>query len=447
VTDVKDNSSLPLLFSITGAILLVAVGGWFFLGQQETVPAITQSTPTITPPTSTISNTVDTPSPSPQTVVEDKPEVVSTAAPTDTSLTAADAELRKARLAADADILVLPAAQSALHYYGRILDADPEHAIANAELDTILARVARTVMQHLSAGEFGEAYEIAALVATHRPEHSLVIETQQTLDDYTEQLVAQAMQSVRDGNDDRAMQIVATAEALPGRNPDYIIAIRDSIAEIQVVRQAADRDRAQRARLADDEARLAWIDSIRNLIAQGHLISPAGANARDLLVEHDNWSAERNQLTAELLTALADTATSHIDAERLDDADALLSAAIDLGGKADEVNELRDSLERAFVDAKSNRLAPMSELVQLKSVQPRYPRRASRSNLSGWVDVIFTVTPTGETANVEVYRAEPKSLFDNAAMDAVSEWEFQPVEYRGQVISQRAGARLVFKVE
>jgi len=447
MTDVKDNSSLPLLFAITGAILLVAVGGWFFLEQQESVPATTQSSPPVEPPASAITNTVDAPLPGPQTLVESEPEVEPVVEQTDTALTGADAELRLARLAADADILVLPAEQSALHYYGRILDADPGHAIANAELDTILASVAQTVTQHLDAGEFDDAYKIAALVAKRRPEHSLVTETQQTLDDYTEQLIGQAMQSVRDGDDDQASRNIATAEGLPGRNPDYFIAIRDSISEMQEVRQAADRDRAQRARLANSEARAAWVARIRAAIAQGKLISPAGASARDLLAERNSWSAERNQLSAELLTALVDAAKSHINAERLDDADALLNAAMDLGGKADELNQLRNSLERAFIEAKSNELAPMSELVQVKSVAPRYPRRASRSNLSGWVDVIFTVTPSGATSNVEVFRAEPESLFDNAAIDAVSAWEFQPVEYRGQVISQRAGARLVFQIE
>jgi TonB family protein len=311
----------------------------------------------------------------------------------------------------------------------------------------MLASVAQTVTQHLAAEEFDDAYEIAMLVATQRPEHSLVIATQQTLDDLTEQRVEQAIRNVRDGNDGEAARTIAAAEALPGRNPDYFVAVRDSIAEIQTVRRAAERDRNQRAQLANDEARAAWVRSVRNAIAQGNLIAPAGASARDLLAESNNWPAERTQLGAELLTALVDQTKSHINAGQLDDADAMLQSAVKLGGNAGELNELRDSIERALVDAKSNRMVPMSELVQLKSVAPRYPRRATRSNLSGWVDVLFTVTPSGATANVEVLQAEPKSLFNNAAIDAVSAWEFQPVEYRGQVISQRAGARLVFRVE
>jgi TonB family protein len=447
MTDAKDNSSLPLLLSISGAVLLVAVGGWFFLDQEEPVPATTRSSLIATSPSAEETNTTDVPLRSPTTIIENEPEAEPGATQADPESADTDAELRKARLAVDADILVLPAAQSALHYYGLILDADPGHAIANAELDAMLASVAQTVTQHLAAEEFDDAYEIAMLVATQRPEHSLVIATQQTLDDLTEQRVEQAIRNVRDGNDGEAARTIAAAEALPGRNPDYFVAVRDSIAEIQTVRRAAERDRNQRAQLANDEARAAWVRSVRNAIAQGNLIAPAGASARDLLAESNNWPAERTQLGAELLTALVDQTKSHINAGQLDDADAMLQSAVKLGGNAGELNELRDSIERALVDAKSNRMVPMSELVQLKSVAPRYPRRATRSNLSGWVDVLFTVTPSGATANVEVLQAEPKSLFNNAAIDAVSAWEFQPVEYRGQVISQRAGARLVFRVE
>ena len=89
----------------------------------------------------------------------------------------------------------------------------------------------------------------------------------------------------------------------------------------------------------------------------------------------------------------------------------------------------------------------MSELVQTKRTSPRYPKRAQQFNITGWVNVYFTVTPSGETANVEVVSAEPADVFDKAAIKAVENWQFQPVQYRGQVISQRAAARLVFNIE
>ena len=89
----------------------------------------------------------------------------------------------------------------------------------------------------------------------------------------------------------------------------------------------------------------------------------------------------------------------------------------------------------------------MADLVRLKTIPARYPRSAQRRNVTGWVDVLFTITPSGETSDIEVRDAEPESIFNQAAIDAVEQWEFQPVEYRGQIISQRAGARLSFKLE
>ncbi len=39
MTESTDNSSLPMLLAITGAIVVVAVGGWFYLEQADTPPA------------------------------------------------------------------------------------------------------------------------------------------------------------------------------------------------------------------------------------------------------------------------------------------------------------------------------------------------------------------------------------------------------------------------
>ena len=435
MTEVKDNSSLPLLLSITGAVVAVAIGGWLLLNQE---PADTTPTAAVeNAPVAEQATSID---------VASEPAAEAQAA---AGRPAADvgAELRKARLAADAEIFIFPATQSALYYYGRVLRAEPGHAVANAELDAMLAQVASTVTEHLEAQQYDNAYEIATIVARLRPEHSLVLETQRILDEYTERLVAEAIQHAQDGNDQQAREVLATAEALPERNPEYFTAVRGSIADIQDVRMAAEKDRADRALLAENDARSAWATSIRNAIAEGNLITPAGASARDLLAESNTWSAERTQLTNEVVAALIDAAETLIEAKKPTDAEPLLNAAIELGGDADRFDALSASLDEAYIELESNRIASMSELVRVKSASPKYPRRAAERDVTGWVDVYFTVTTSGETANVSVNRSDPTSVFDRAAMEAVKKWAFQPVEYRGQVIDQRAGARLVFELK
>jgi TonB family protein len=442
MTEMKENSSLPLLLAITGAVLAVVVGGWFFLAQQSRSPDTDPAT---------ADNAVTSIEEFALEEMETRPgPAIGAAAPVEAFeevATNVDVELRKARLAAGAEIFVLPASQSALYYYGRILRADPQHAIAAAELDAILTRVEKDVSEHLENEEYDSAYEIAVLVAAHVPEHELVRETQRVLDEYTEQLVERAIQLAQVGDDANAMSVLGQVEELPGRNPEYISAIRDSMNEIRDVRVAAERDRAQRASLADDEAKAAWLAQTRAAIEQGNLITPAGASARDLLAEQNSWAAEREQLTGELLAALLGTARAHIDSAELDTATTLLDTAAVLDGEAEGLEEIRAALEDAFIEAQSNRVVSTRELVSVKTVPPRYPRRAADRGITGWVIVEFTVTTDGKTGDIEVQQSEPERTFNKAATDAVEQWTFEPVVYRGQTINQRAAARLSFALE
>jgi protein TonB len=87
------------------------------------------------------------------------------------------------------------------------------------------------------------------------------------------------------------------------------------------------------------------------------------------------------------------------------------------------------------------------ELVSVKTVPPRYPRRASDRGITGWVIVEFTVTTDGKTGDIEVQQSVPERIFNKAATDAVEQWTFEPVVYRGRTINQRAAARLSFALQ
>ncbi len=446
MTDATDNSSLPLLLGITGTILVVAVGGWFFLEQgDEPVATATPPPPVAAQPSVSAEPTTDVEVPEEIESAETAPEAAPAIEVVDAPTSGIDAELRKARLAAEADILVVPAAQSALYYYGQILDVEPDHEIANAELDAVLARVAQSVAALLAAEDYAQAYDIAVQVARRRPEHALVAQTQEALDSHTEDLVQQAIEQVRAGNDADAQQALAQAEGLPGRNPEYFAAVRDSMDEIRDARQVAEeRDRRRRAA---NNARTAWVQSVRGAITRGDLITPEGSSARDLLAQNNDWTSEKNTLRDELLTAMVTRAGADIEAELLEEAATMIDAATRLGAEAGDISQLQAALETATIQKKSNSVVPLSELVLVKRTSPIFPRRASRNNVSGYVDLIFTVTPAGETSDISVHRAEPETIFDAAAIRAVEQWEFEPVEYRGQIISQRTGARLIFRLE
>lgn len=439
MTEVRDNSSLPLLLGITGAVLAVVVGGWFLLYRQDTAVNVDADADAMGGMTSI--GEVPGPGTGSESI-EGSADDMRKAGPPNV-----DAELAKARLAADADILVMPASQSALYYYGRILEANPHHAVAKAEMDAILARVAQLTATHLEGEEYHKAYEMAALVARYRPDHDLVFETQRAIDEHTEQLVEQAIRDAQAGNDGEALEALAAAEALPARNPKYFAAIHDSIDEISEVREAAERDRARRANLAENQAKAAWIESVRAAIGRGNLLTPAGASARDLLAEDNDWNDERKRLTGEFVAALLDAAHAAIGDKELADAETILAEVGRIDPDADGIADARGNLNNALVAERSNRVLGTGELVYVKTVPPRYPVRAAQREITGWVIVDFTVTPEGNTTNIAVREAEPEKVFDRAAVNAVEQWLFEPIEYRGQIISQRAATKLVFALD
>jgi TonB family protein len=425
MSDQNDNSSLPLLMGITAAIVLCIGGGWFLLERNDS--AHLDRSETIAPP------------PIPASL-----EVATEAAATATDI---NMDLRKARLAAQSDLLAYPGGQSALHFYGRVLAAQPDHATARAEFDEVLEQISQQVSRQLDARDFDDAYGLASRVAEQEPGHALVSEARKTLDAYAAELADQALQHARDGNDDDAETLLASAAALPGRDARYLSTLRASIADIQQARRDAAQEKRQRATQAAADARNAWQEKFRGAIAAGRLISPAGDCARDYLAAKDMPQNERGQLTGELVAALLGSSQYNIESNQLQIAESMLDAADELGGAEASLAELRATLDDAYVRAEEARVRTTQEMVRLQNAPARYPGRAEERGISGWVEVIFTVNTAGETADIEVVEAEPESIFDDSAVTAVSRWTFQPLEFRGRIINQRAVARLVYRLE
>ena len=145
VASPKEYTSSPIALGIAGAIVVSALGGWLMLINDASPEAIDEPT----------ANSLLAIAPS--------------NAPSTESTIDVDVELRKGRLSADADLLVSPPGQNALHFYGRVLAADPDHQVANAELDALLALISVIVDDHLAANEFDDAYDLALSASRHMP--------------------------------------------------------------------------------------------------------------------------------------------------------------------------------------------------------------------------------------------------------------------------------------
>lgn len=59
-------------------------------------------------------------------------------------------------------------------------------------------------------------------------------------------------------------------------------------------------------------------------------------------------------------------------------------------------------------------------------VSPEYPSQATIKGTEGFVDVVFDVTETGATENIQIVYAEPAKIFNSAVLKAVARWKYKP---------------------
>lgn len=85
-----------------------------------------------------------------------------------------------------------------------------------------------------------------------------------------------------------------------------------------------------------------------------------------------------------------------------------------------------------------------SGLTLLTSVQPVYPVDALKNSTQGSVELEFTVAETGEVRDISVRTAYPPGVFETAAINALSQWRYQPVLRGGAPAAQRAHLRIRF---
>ena len=86
------------------------------------------------------------------------------------------------------------------------------------------------------------------------------------------------------------------------------------------------------------------------------------------------------------------------------------------------------------------------DVVPLVRIEPAYPPRAAGRGIEGWAQVRFTVTAAGTIRDAVVVASEPAEIFDEAALDAVARWRYNPRVYGGTTV-ERVGLETVFRFE
>lgn len=72
-------------------------------------------------------------------------------------------------------------------------------------------------------------------------------------------------------------------------------------------------------------------------------------------------------------------------------------------------------------------------LIPLSTARPQMPEWACKQKLKGWVEVVFTVMPNGRVRDVKIVDADPKGVYEAAAIESVSNWIYSPFKSAREV--------------
>jgi TonB family protein len=79
---------------------------------------------------------------------------------------------------------------------------------------------------------------------------------------------------------------------------------------------------------------------------------------------------------------------------------------------------------------------------------PTYPAEARALGIEGVVTVLYDIEVDGHVSNLVILSSEPKEIFDQAALTAVSSWQFNPKIVEGQAVaSRRRQSTVTFRLE
>lgn len=85
-----------------------------------------------------------------------------------------------------------------------------------------------------------------------------------------------------------------------------------------------------------------------------------------------------------------------------------------------------------------------TDVIPLVRIPPEYPRRALNRGIEGWVQVQFTITPTGAVKDPKVIAADPPGLFDDAAVRSILRWRYNPKIENGAAV-ERVGVQTIIR--
>jgi TonB family protein len=259
---------------------------------------------------------------------------------------------------------------------------------------------------------------------------------QQATQELLARLQAEAGKALTAGNPDQA-DIWTSAAAGAGADRADVAALR------------AEAQRLRGASKADSLARLALTFNER--LAAGSITEPATDSAKfylaQLLQADPDHAATQLARTA-FDTRVLDEARGALRAQDYSGARRWLSEARAAGADPASIGAV-DTAIGAAQDAaqRASSYVSASSMTRTRYVAPKFPPDASQRGIDGWVDLQFLVNTDGSVGELTIVGAQPVGIFEQAALDAVRHWHYQPLMRDGQAVTQRARVRVRFAMQ
>jgi len=318
-----------------------------------------------------------------------------------------------------------PANDNALYYYDQVLAIDPYDPIAYEGRKTVAEALQTKYDDHVAKSEFEQALSTLDSLRTIDP---LNIKNDQMAKELTEAITNRVKENQASGAGEDFEKNTAVLDRL-SKNEEGANSAAEALKAEQVL-----------------------LGNIDDALAKGNLIPPQKGNAYSLVSEaltankisKANSQPRVESLSSKLL-ALANEAFEANNTEDVNKYSALVKRLnVDRQGlaeltakvKAKQEAELAASAKSAAEKEAAAKLAAEEaakpepvKIIPAKIISreaPRYPSRALKSEIEGWVQVKFLINTEGVPTDVTVLSSEPKGTFDSAAKKSVKKWRFSP---------------------
>lgn len=353
--------------------------------------------------------------------------------------------LERAQRAFAQNRLSEPSGDNALEHFRAVLALQPNRTEAREGADRVIAILEQHVIETLQARD-------AALgaIALRELQHAAPD------DPKVETLHAQLLALSRSVRTPPPASPRAAAAAPKPKANTAPAASAPAPANQETAPAAAAQETVTQSEAESEPAPASSIDAeelglIIRLRERGVLIEPAGSNAYDQFIALRERYPDAEEVRAEqqrLAFALLERARTALAAENVDAAAAHLNRVETLVPGMSTTKSLQQQLaiaqrQRDFM----THVVPATQLQRVREAAPVYPRDAQRNGIEGWVDVEFTVAADGTTQDPVVRNAEPKGIFEKAALESVQRWRFEPVMNNGVAVPQRAAIRVRFALQ